>query len=94
MEQGGVAHDRLEIHLVTLDGVGLAVGGAELEQLVDVDSQHPAHVVKATSTLGRPRHLDGAGDGDGAFDALEGGVEHEIGLIRDVGRGDGQTGEG
>ena len=78
VQQRGVRDHRLEVHLVALDRVGLAVDRAATSKTSRTSTdEHAADGVEAAAALRRPRHLDGAPDGDGPVDRLERDVDHQ-----------------
>ena len=95
VQERGVAHDRLEVHLVALDRVGLALHRVDLEDLAagrrwpspPISSRHRRHsAVHGTCTV--PLH------GDRPVDRLEDGVDHELGVVGDLRTGDAEPGQG
>jgi hypothetical protein len=94
VQEHGVAHDGLEIHVVALDRVGLARRRADLEQLAHVDRLDAVRLVEAPAALRRPRRHDGPDHRDRAVDRLEDDVDRDLAVVGHVGRRDGEPGHG
>src|SRR5690606_11658751 len=92
-EEDGVAHDRLEVHLVAVDRVGLALGGADLEDLLDGGLDRAGDRLEAAAALALPRGGDRALHGYAAVAGLEGHVDVDRRVVGDAGGGDGQPGQ-